>query len=115
MTASFSGVISPPGTRGTTEYSPPRCMFARKRSFVSCSVSCSGLHDVFVPQAGQDRSDGRLADLAAVAVTAVRDDFAERAQLLCLHDGEQFGSREWKVLAQVIDDRAAGLFQFAFQ
>ena len=38
-TMSFSGVISPPGTRGTTEYRPPRWMLARKRSLVSCSVA----------------------------------------------------------------------------
>ena len=41
-TISLSGVISPPGTRGTTQYNPPRCILARKRSFVSCSVWCSG-------------------------------------------------------------------------
>mmetsp|Transcript_25710 Transcript_25710/g.102604 ORF Transcript_25710/g.102604 Transcript_25710/m.102604 type:complete len:214 (+) Transcript_25710:3429-4070(+) len=36
---SASGRISPPGTRGTTEYDPPRCMFASERSLVSCSAS----------------------------------------------------------------------------
>mmetsp|Transcript_22937 Transcript_22937/g.70485 ORF Transcript_22937/g.70485 Transcript_22937/m.70485 type:complete len:240 (-) Transcript_22937:282-1001(-) len=35
MPMSASGVISPPGHRGTTEYDPPRCMFANDRSFVS--------------------------------------------------------------------------------
>ncbi len=40
-TMSFSGVISPPGTRGTTEYVPPRWMLARKRSLVSWMVVCS--------------------------------------------------------------------------
>ncbi len=39
---SFSGVISPPGMRGTTEYSPPRWMLARKRSLVSWSVAWAG-------------------------------------------------------------------------
>mmetsp|Transcript_73792 Transcript_73792/g.209007 ORF Transcript_73792/g.209007 Transcript_73792/m.209007 type:complete len:251 (+) Transcript_73792:361-1113(+) len=34
---SSSGVISPPGTRGMTEYWPLRCMFARKESLVSWS------------------------------------------------------------------------------
>src|SRR5262249_47632311 len=32
------GRISPPGTRGTTEYVPPRWMFARKWSWVSWMV-----------------------------------------------------------------------------
>ncbi|CPU65347.1 Uncharacterised protein [Mycobacteroides abscessus] len=41
MTSSPSGVISPPGMRGTTEYVPSFCMFARTWSFVSCSVACS--------------------------------------------------------------------------
>ena len=35
---SFSGVISPPGTRGMTLYRPPRCMLAKNLSLVSCSV-----------------------------------------------------------------------------
>src|SRR5436305_6591517 len=41
MTISLSGVISPPGILGTTEYVPSRCMFARKWSLVSCNVACS--------------------------------------------------------------------------
>ena len=40
-TMSWSGVISPPGTRGMTEYVPFFWMFARKRSFVSWSVRCA--------------------------------------------------------------------------
>ena len=84
MTRSLSGVISPPGTRGTTEYNPPRCMFAKKRSLVSCSVSMLRLHDVFVPQTGQNRSDRRLANFAAMPAAALRDHVAKGAQLLVL-------------------------------
>ncbi len=41
MTNSFSGVISPPGMRGTTEYVPLRWRLARNRSLVSCRPACS--------------------------------------------------------------------------
>ena len=86
-------MISPPGTRGTTEYRPPRCMFARKRSFVSCSVSCSG---------SMMSSFHRLARIEATAGLQISQPWprpqcarivAERAQLFRLHDREQFGPR----------------------
>ena len=92
--------------RGTTEYSPPRWMLARKRSFVSWSVRV--LDDVLVPQAGQDRRDGRLADLAAVPL-AVAADQRRRTILmpLDLDDLEQLLARVGEVLAQVVGDLLA--------
>ena len=67
MTASFSGVISPPGTRGTTEYSAAALHVRQEAVVRVLQRLVLGLQDVFVPQAGQDRRDGRLADLAALA------------------------------------------------
>ena len=115
MTISLSGVISPPGTRGTTEYSPPRCMLARKRSLVSCSVWCSGSRMSSFHRLARIDVDRRLADLAAVPAAVAGEHLVERLELLGLDDREQLGARVRKVLAQMIDDRLAGRLQLGFE
>ena len=115
MTPSFSGVISPPGTRGTTEYSPPRCMFARKRSFVSCSVSCSGF---------MMSSFHRLARIEATAGLQISQPWPRPQWAMISPNVRSFlaftmannSVREsGKCSHKMVDDRAAGLFQLAFK
>ena len=67
------------------------------------------IDDAFVPQARQDRGDGRLADLAAVAA-AVRLDqhFGKGLDPLDLDDLEQFLARAGEMLAEGGVDLLAG-------
>ena len=61
MTINFSGVISPPGTRGTTEYVPSCCMLARKASFVSCSL--------FFSRIGLFQSDAKIEPAVGLQIS----------------------------------------------
>ena len=72
-TISFSGVISPPGTRGTIEYVPFFCRLARKWSLVSCSGACFGF-SIIRSSTRQNRRHRRLADVAAAALAVFGDD-----------------------------------------
>ena len=47
------------------------------------------INDSVVPQTGQDRSNRRFADFAAVAPAVVLDQFVERLDSLDLDDLEQ--------------------------
>ena len=61
----------------------------------------SAVEDVVVPQAGQDRGDGRLADFAAVPRAVAGEQLVERLDLLDLDDLEQLLPRVGEVLAEV--------------
>ena len=62
------------------------------------------VEDVLVPQAGQDRGHGRLADFAAVPAAVAGEQLVERLDLLDLDDLKQLLPRVGKVLAQVLVD-----------
>ena len=53
-------------------------MFARKRSFVSCSVRCRFVEDGLVVDAREDARDRGLADLAAVPRAVLGEELARR-------------------------------------
>ena len=78
------------------------------------------VHHVLVPEAGQDRRDGRLADLAAVPLAVAADQLGERLDPLDLDDLKEFLARVGEMLAEVIDHflaqrRQLGLEQVGHQ
>ncbi len=65
------------------------------------------VEDALVPEACQDRGDGRLADLAALPLTVRGDQLIERPDFLDLRDLIEFLAAVREVLAEPIVDAGA--------
>ena len=73
------------------------------------------IENVVVPEAGEDGSHGRFADLASVPSAVAFHKLVERADLLDLDDLEEFLPGVGEMLAEVIIHLAAGGLQFGMQ
>ena len=73
MAMSLSGVISPPGTRGTTEYVPSFCMLREEVVVGVLQRRVSRLSTNSFQQEARIEADRRLADVAAEALAVLRE------------------------------------------
>ena len=73
------------------------------------------IENVLVPEAGEDGSHGRFADLASMPSAVALHKLVERADLLDLDDLEKLLPGVGEMLAEVIIHLAAGRLQFGMQ
>ena len=100
-------MISPPGTRGTTEYKPAALDVGEEAVVGVLERRVGWVEDALVPEARQDRRDGRLADLAAVPAAVRGDQGVERLDLLDHHDLIELLAAVREVLAEPVVDPSA--------